>query len=772
MRPTQTDYNGSLSHRDEKFRRLLEAAPDAMVIVDRAGRMLLVNSQTESMFGYSREELLDQPVELLIPEHFRQEHQQHREAYHGAPHRRPMGIGLALLGRRKDGSTFPVEISLSPLEEEGGVLVTAAIRDVTERKRAEEILRQSQERFRRLVEEVKDYAIFMLDPNGGIVSWNEGARKIKGYAAEEIIGQHFSCFYTSEDLERGKPNEALTLAAAEGRWEEEGWRLRKDGSRFWASVVITALHDIDGHLRGFTKVTRDITEGKRAREAFLLEVTNALVSNLDVHQLLSAIASCVRQVKAFDYATLALYDAHSRRLRVHVLEPSAGAEVSAVVEEELLASLDKSPAGWAYTTRKPLLLKGQPDEKWAFETPPQFAQQGLKSGCWIPLVGREGAVGTLNVFSRRPGNFTADDVHLLSQIAGQVAIALGNALAFRHLSELKDQLTEQKQYLEDELKTEFNFDEIIGHSKSIRRVLKQVETVAGTDSTVLILGETGTGKELLARAVHDLSPRRDHTFVRVSCASIPAGLLESELFGHEKGAFTGAIAQRMGRLELAHRGTIFLDEVGDIPLELQPKLLRALQEKEFERLGSTRTIKTDVRIVAATNRDLTKLVASGQFRSDLFYRLNVFPIVVPPLRERREDITLLVQYFLSKFSQRMKKNIDSVPPEGMQALCTYSWPGNIRELEHVIERAVILSPGPVLKVPAFEPAPDEADWPSTSPSLKTSALEDVERKHIIRVLRETKGKIGGPGGAAEVLGMNRTTLNSRMQKLKITRKGT
>jgi formate hydrogenlyase transcriptional activator len=345
-----------------------------------------------------------------------------------------------------------------------------------------------------------------------------------------------------------------------------------------------------------------------------------------------------------------------------------------------------------------------------------------------------------------------------------VAIALGNALAFRHISELRDQLAEQKQYLEDELKTEFNFEEIVGQSKPIRRVLKQIETVAPTDSTVLILGETGTGKELLARAVHNLSLRRDHSFVRVNCASIPAGLLESELFGHEKGAFTGAIAARVGRLELAHQGTIFLDEVGDIPLELQPKLLRALQEKEFERLGSTRTITSDVRIVAATNRDLGKLVASGQFRSDLFYRLNVFPVTVPPLRERREDIPLLVQYFLSKFSQRMKKNIERVPTDGMKALCNYAWPGNIRELEHVIERAVILSPGPELKVPAFEPAPGE-NAASTS-----SALEDIERAHIIRVLREAKGKIGGPGGAAERLGMNRTTLNSRLQKLKISRK--
>ena len=765
MRRPKTNLSHDLGPGDERFRRLLEAAPDAMVIVDRTGRILLVNSQTERMFGYRRDELLHQPVEILIPEHVRGKHAQHRAAYHEAPHPRPMGTGLELLARRKDGSAFPVEISLSPLEEEDSVLVTAAIRDVTERKRAEEALRQSQERLRSLVEEVKDYAIFMLDPTGIVLSWNEGAQRIKGYTAEEIIGQHYSRFFLSEEIERGRPNEELTLAAVEGRWEEEGWRLRKDGTRFWADVVITALHDKDGKLLGFTKVTRDITEGKRAREAFLLEVTNTLVSNLDVRQLLSAIASCVRQVKPFDYATLALYDEPTQQLRMHGLASSAGDELDAGAGEEPLVSLGNSPAGWAYTTRKPLLLKGQSGEKWPFEMPPQLADQSLKSGCWIPLVGREGVIGTLNVFSQRAGNFTDDDVNMLMQIAGQVAIALGNALAFRHISELKDQLAEQKQYLEDELKTEFNFEEIIGHSKPIRRVLKQIETVAPTDSTVLILGETGTGKELLARAVHNLSLRRHNSFVRVNCASIPAGLLESELFGHEKGAFTGAIAARVGRLELAHQGTLFLDEVGDIPLELQPKLLRALQEKEFERLGSGRTITSDVRIVAATNRDLGKLVASGQFRSDLFYRLNVFPITVPPLRERREDIPLLVRYFLAKFSQRMKKNIDSVPPEGMKALCNYSWPGNIRELEHVIERAVILSPGPALKVPAFEPVPTE-----DAPPAASSALEDIERAHIIRVLREAKGKIGGPGGAAERLGMNRTTLNSRMQKLKIIRK--
>ena len=394
--------------------------------------------------------------------------------------------------------------------------------------------------------------------------------------------------------------------------------------------------------------------------------------------------------------------------------------------------------------------------------PPVPAERAVQSGCWLPLIGRDGALGTLNLLSRSPGAFTEGDLILLGQIASQIAIALDNAMAYQRVSQQKERLSEEKQYLQDEIRTEYNFEEIVGQSREIRRVLKQVETVAPTDSTVLILGETGTGKELLARAVHHLSPRRGKTFVRVNCASIPAGLLESELFGHEKGAFTGAIAQRIGRLELANQGTLFLDEVGDIPLDIQAKLLRALQEKEFERLGSSRTLTSDARIVAATNRDLKKMVKAGEFRRDLYYRLNVFPISVPPLRERREDIPLLVQYFLSKYAKRMKKNIENVPPETMQALTSYSWPGNIRELEHLIERAVILSPAGTLKVPPFE-----VEEPAEGSS---SALEDVEREHILRVLRRAGGKIAGPGGAAEQLGMNRTTLNSRMQKLGITRK--
>jgi formate hydrogenlyase transcriptional activator len=338
-----------------------------------------------------------------------------------------------------------------------------------------------------------------------------------------------------------------------------------------------------------------------------------------------------------------------------------------------------------------------------------------------------------------------------------------NALAYQEIAELKNKLAEEKLYLEEEIRTEHNFEEIIGESATLKSVLSQVETVAPTDSTVLIQGETGTGKELVARAIHNLSRRHNRTFVKVNCAAIPTGLLESELFGHEKGAFTGAIAQKAGRFELAHQGTLFLDEVGDIPLELQPKLLRVLQEKEFERLGGNRTIRIDIRLVAATNRDLSQMVADGEFRSDLYYRLNVFPIHVPALRERAEDIPLLVRYFVQNYARRMDRLIDSISAEDMETLNRYAWPGNVRELENLIERAVILSPGPVLRIPTGQLAtqPGVVSAPTT--------LEAAEREHILRILDQTKWLIAGPNGAASRLGMKRTTLQSKLKKLGISR---
>src|SRR5579862_6746578 len=551
MGHTDTPSRPELAPSDDRGWRILESAPDAMVIVDATGKIAFVNSQAERIFGYASQELLGQPVETLIPEQIRHAHVRHRTEYVAQPHTRPMGVGLELRGCRKDGSTFPVEISLSPIEQGGTRFVASAIRDITEKKEVEVALRLSEEQYRRLVSEVKDYAIFMLDPEGRVKSWNEGAQRIKGYRADEIIGRHFSCFYPSEMAERGVPDEEIKIAASEGRWEGEGWRIRKDGSRFWASVVITALHDENGKPLGFTKITRDITEQKRVRESFLLEVTNALLSNLDVTRLLVAIGTCVRQLKAFDYASVAVYDPETKMLRVHSVGTGPGISL---LPDAVLLPVAGTPHGAAYTSRKALLLKGSADERFPFDMPEHLTHASIKSGCWIQLTGREGPLGTLNVYSRQPGAFAEDDVTALAQLGSQISVALDNALAFQRIADLNARLAKENLYLEDELRTETDFRDIIGSSRALKRVLKQIETVAPTDSTVLILGETGTGKELIARAIHNLSSRRDQILVKVNCAAIPLGLLESELFGHERGAFTGAIAQKTGRFELANKG--------------------------------------------------------------------------------------------------------------------------------------------------------------------------------------------------------------------------
>ncbi len=500
---------------------------------------------------------------------------------------------------------------------------------------------------------------------------------------------------------------------------------------------------------------------ERDRLHLLLEVNNALVSTLDLRQLLAAISACLRRVMNHHYASLALYEPDAQRLRLQALDFPQG---KGLLQEEMVIPLDGTPSGEVIATRKPLIITGGNVSLYEASVSRLFIAEGLRSGCVVPLITANRILGTLSLASLRAGAFTQEDVDLLMRVANQVAIAIENALAYREIAELKNQLAEEKLYLEEEIRTEYTFEEIVGESAALKRVLSQVETVASTDSSVLILGETGTGKEVIARALHDMSPRRERTFVKVNCAAIPTGLLESELFGHEKGAFTGAIMQKVGRFELAHRGTLFLDEVGDIPLELQPKLLRVLQEKEFERLGSTATQHVDARVVAATNRDLAQMVEDRLFRSDLYYRLNVFPIVVPPLRERAEDIPLLVRYFAQKHARRMDRHIETIPAEEMEALTRYHWPGNVRELENLIERAVILSRGPTLHVPLPEDrlsGEAGAAYPVT--------LEAAEREHILRTLADTNWVIAGPNGAAVRLGMKRTTLQSRMAKLGIFR---
>jgi formate hydrogenlyase transcriptional activator len=496
---------------------------------------------------------------------------------------------------------------------------------------------------------------------------------------------------------------------------------------------------------------------ERDRSQLLLEINNTLVSNLNLRELLSAISHCLNTVMPHDAAALALYDKSLKQLRLTALDFPAHEDPS--LEGEIIP-LDGTPAGRAFTSREPVLsdYRGIQDAR--------VSSTGLKSSCTAPLIFRDRALGVLSIKSLRENAFSEEDAELLGLVAKQVAIAVENALAYREIESLKNKLEGEKLYLEEEIRTEYNFEEIVGSSASLKRVLQDVETVAATNSTVLIYGETGTGKELIAHAIHDLSERRERTLVKVNCAAIPTGLLESELFGHEKGAFTGAIDRRIGRFELANQGTIFLDEVEDIPLELQSKLLRVLQEQEFERLGSSRTLKVSVRVVAATNSDLAELVAEKKFRSDLYYRLNVFPINVPPLRERQEDIPLLVQFFANKFAQQMKRRIETIPKETMAALTSYHWPGNIRELQNLIERGVILSRGPSLQIPLGELRQSNRAASHTNGS---TTLEVVERDHILRVLGESKWVIGGPTGAAARLGLNRTTLNHRMRKLGITR---
>jgi formate hydrogenlyase transcriptional activator len=464
---------------------------------------------------------------------------------------------------------------------------------------------------------------------------------------------------------------------------------------------------------------RDYTESGQP-----LHPVNVVVSHQNLDELSSEVSACLRRVVQHDGSALVLFDDETRRVQVHVLD---------VAKNESL------------------IKEGRIEVDCCTKSAPVATASLL----------HDRAMGAANVGRQRPDPFSPEDIELLREVARQIVIAVENAQACRELAELKDKLAKEKVYLEEEVRTEHNFAEIVGKSAALRRVLKEVETVAPTSSTVLIHGETGTGKELIARALHDLSPRRDRTFVKLNCAAIPTGLLESELFGHEKGAFTGAIMQRVGRFELANRGTLFLDEVGDIPLELQPKLLRALQEQEFERLGSTRTIRVDVRLVAATNRDLAQMVADGQFRSDLFYRLNVFPVLLPPLRERSEDIPLLVRHFTQQFAQRMSRRIESIPAEVMTALVRYPWPGNVREMQNVIERAVILSQNGRLRID-----PQSLASSPMAQELK-GQLDAREREAIEAALDASQGRVSGPNGAAKRLGLPHSTLEFRIKKLGI-----
>jgi formate hydrogenlyase transcriptional activator len=517
------------------------------------------------------------------------------------------------------------------------------------------------------------------------------------------------------------------------------------------------------------------------RLELLLSLTARITSSLDLREVLRSIAANIREVIHADGVTVSLQEAASEKFRVFATDFPHG---KGVLKEELLVT-PSTAVKKALDTLRPVVSHTCDGEEFTSHASDIMAAEGLRAYCAIPLVNRGRALGILAILRKTEAPFSQEDMDFLSRASGQIAIAIENALAYREISELKDKLAQEKFYLEEEFRSEMGFEQIIGNSAALKHVLQLIETAAPSDSTILLLGETGTGKELIARAIHDRSRRKQRTFVKLNCAAIPTGLVESELFGHEKGAFTGAIIQKIGRLELSDQGTLFLDEVGDIPIEIQPKLLRAVQEREFERLGSTHTRKVNVRMVAATNRDLEEMVANREFRSDLYYRLNVFPIRIPPLRDRKEDIPLLVSYFVQKFAKEMQKSIEAVPAAVIKGLTTWDWPGNIRELENFIERAVLLTRGKSLDAPLAELRKTNtegfphADPPevkqvagerTNSQSDKTSVADEYTRKQrdeIVQALSACKGRVGGADGAAARLGMNRTTFLSRMKKFGI-----
>jgi PAS domain S-box-containing protein len=741
---------------------LFDLSPDAIQVTDEQGIIRAANARTAELFAYPPAELVGLPVENLVPMRFRGRHPSQRENYSAHPRTRQMGAAMNLFGLRKDGSEFPVDIMLKPTEAAFGPAVLSFVRDMTEQRAAVEALRVHDQQMQSVIDSVRDYAIYLLDADGYVMTWSPGAERINGYSAEEIVGKHFSRFFAQQEIERDRPAELLRLASARGRIEDQGWRIHKNGSRFWTDSILTAIRDSTAAITGYAKVTRDFTDRKRAEEAIMLQLSTALLANLDAGKLLDAISASIHEVIPYDTAGLALYDPVQNNLAMQLL----GEYDRGVLGRELRLPLEGTDAGLAFRTREPVLMENLTDNPLLGETSRYLTRLGMKSSCTVPLIHHGEAIGALAIATRIPGSIGQREAEMLSQMAEQVAMAVNNAIAFRRIAELRDRLGQEKRYLEEEINLEQRFEDVVGESKGLRRVLSEIETVAPTDATVLIQGETGTGKELLARAIHRLSPRKDRTFVKINCAAIPAGLIESELFGHEKGAFTGAIARKIGRLELAHEGTLFLDEVGELPLELQPKLLRALQEKEIERLGGSRPIPVNVRLIAATNRDLAQMVAERQFRSDLYYRLKVFPVFSPPLRERVGDIPILVRHFVETHSRRMGKHIESIPEETMAALIRWPWPGNIRELENFLERAVILTRGPVLYVPLAELQVNNAE---ISRELESPTLQAAEREHILRVLREADGQVGGPAGAAARLGLKRTTLNSKMKKLNIGR---
>ncbi len=772
---------------------LFARVPEAIVLLDTDDRILQVNPEFTRVFGYAQEEACGRLInELVVPEELSAEAEEYaRRGLRGE------NLNVETVRKHKDGTRIHVSILSAPMSIAGSQICDYVIyRDITERKRAEQRLRES-EAYLAEAQRLSQTGSWAWNPAAGDIRyWSETCYYVLGFDPAGPLPRFEEFFQRIHPDDQAATRERFEQAIRNKADFELDYRVvhPEKGIRDIHAVGHAVL-DGSGNLGEFVGTVIDVTERIRAEQELrqresdlctkndrlklLLNVTHQITSNLELREVLRSISSNIREVMHCDAVFVSLVDSASGTPKLYVLDFPQG---KGLIKEEIVYTI--SGAGKrVLETLKPLVV----DVSDPAAVPPQIydkvVAEGLKSACLIPLLNRGRALGGLVIARTTETSFTPEDVEFLSQASGQIAIAIANALAYQEISDLRDKLAQEKLYLEEEIRSERGFEQIVGSSPALKHVLQLVETVAPSDSTVLLLGETGTGKELIARAIHEHSRRKDRTFVKLNCAAIPTGLLESELFGHEKGAFTGAITQKIGRLDLADQGTLFLDEVGDIPIEIQPKLLRALQEREFERLGSTYTRKVNVRLVAATNCDLEKMIAERQFRSDLFYRLNVFPIRIPPLRDRNEDIPLLVSYFVQKFAKQMQKSIEAIPAAVMKRMTAWEWPGNIRELENFIERAVILTRGKSLDAPLAELQRTKAGEPVVHGAAKRPKLVVVadnssrtdtdavaeefaekQREEIIRTLTECKGRVGGADGAAARLGINRTTLLSRMRK--------
>jgi len=773
-----------------RWRSVFENSAIGVAVADLHGRVLATNANYQKMLGYTESEFLALSFLDIT-------HEDHREANWALVRELLEGkrdqFQIEKQYRRKDGSLVWVRnnVSLVREPEHPPRFMLALSEDITERKQAEEALQESEERARLILKSAAE-GIFGCDSHGTCLFCNDAAAQLLGYdAPEELLGQNMHAVehHTRKD---GTPFPLDDCPIYKGFLENRGVHIdddifwRKDGSSFaveyWSHPLIR-----EGKTVGAVVTFLDVTERRNAEEALrkseqrthtLLEINNAIITNLTPDALFSSAYEAIGRVVPFDRAAFLLYQPESKTLKLVSLQGLNESDFFRVGREYDLEETRVS--AWVLEHQEGVTRGDLKREQQSLGERSLVAER-IQSYCVVPLVAMGKSLGTFAVWSETKNRYTDADAELLREVANQVALAIANMKSYEEIASLKARLEKENVYLQEEIRTEHNFEEIVGDSPPLLALLRRVDQVAPTDSTVLIYGETGTGKELIARAIHNRSNRKDRPLVKVNCSAISAGLVEGELFGHVKGAFTGAFERRIGRFELADGGTIFLDEVGELPLDTQVKLLRVLQEREFEPVGSNRSVQVDVRIICATNRNLEESIKAGTFRSDLYYRLNVFPLEVPPLRERRSDIDQLARFFVSRYARNLGKNLTGISEAATQKLLSYSWPGNIRELQNLIERALILSNGPILDLEGdlnnvstsspvlSDPMPELAQVipPLDQSPLKT--LQEVERTHILAVLDQTHGVIEGANGAAKTLGMHPNTLRHRMEKLGIKR---